>query len=126
MRTGTFADALALAVKLHSRLRRTLAHRTAQALHVVNLPTASDIARLREQVALLDHELRRLSHGVEDAAHAAAESSRRAEAGAADSQPDTAPNPPGQPDTLRKNDSAKPGKEHRSARAAQPRSARPR
>ncbi|MGZ4619692.1 MAG: hypothetical protein ACXV3F_13505, partial [Frankiaceae bacterium] len=60
VRTATFVDAASLAVKLQSRVRRTVTNRTAQLLHLVNLPAASDITRLREQVALLDHELRRL------------------------------------------------------------------
>ena len=77
MRTATFADATALAVKVQARLRRMAADRTARLWHLVNLPAASDVARLREQVALLDHEIRQLSHGVEDATHALTDNSRK-------------------------------------------------
>jgi hypothetical protein len=77
VRTGAFADAASLAIKLQSRVRRTVTNRTAQLLHLVNLPAASDITRLREQVALLDHELRQLRRGVEDAAQPAAASRTR-------------------------------------------------
>ena len=77
VRTATFADATALAVKVQARLRRMAADRTARLWHLVNLPAASDVARLREQVALLDHEIRQLGHGVEDATHALTGNSRR-------------------------------------------------
>jgi hypothetical protein len=88
VRTATFADAASLAVKLQSRVRRSVTNRTAQLLHLLNLPAASDVARLREQVALLDHELRRLGHGVAEATHAMSENARQAQQKGTDSRPD--------------------------------------
>jgi polyhydroxyalkanoate synthesis regulator phasin len=59
-RSDVFGDVLALTVRAERRLRRELERRTRRALHFANLPTASDVRRLSEQVAELRRELREL------------------------------------------------------------------
>jgi len=59
-RSETFGDVLTLAVRLQRRVERQVEKRTRRALHLVNLPTATDVRRLQEQVAALRRELRAL------------------------------------------------------------------
>jgi hypothetical protein len=54
------SDAFTLAVRLERRVEREVEKRTRRALHLVNLPTATDVRRLQEQVAALRRELREL------------------------------------------------------------------
>jgi len=70
VRTGTFAEALGLATRARAGLEREVERRTRRALHVFNLPAASDVTRLRRQVASLDHEVRRLTAALERAQRA--------------------------------------------------------
>jgi hypothetical protein len=65
VRTGTFAQALGLAARMDSAVRHGLESRTRRLWHLVNLPAASDITRLRRQVATLDRELRLLNRRLE-------------------------------------------------------------
>jgi hypothetical protein len=66
-RSGGFLDALGLAARAQAAARRRLEARSRQALHLLNLPAASDVTRLRRQVAALDHELRQVSMSLERA-----------------------------------------------------------
>jgi hypothetical protein len=59
-RSDAFGDVLTLAIRLQRRVERGVEKRTRRALHLVNLPTASDVRRLQEQVAALRRELREL------------------------------------------------------------------
>src|SRR3954468_8218211 len=59
-RSDTFGDALTLAIRLQRRAQREVEKRTRRALHLVNLPTATDVRRLSEQVAALQRQLRDL------------------------------------------------------------------
>jgi polyhydroxyalkanoate synthesis regulator phasin len=59
-RSDAFHDTLTLAIRLQSRVQRSVEKRTRRALHLVNLPTATDVRRLQEQVAALRRELREL------------------------------------------------------------------
>jgi polyhydroxyalkanoate synthesis regulator phasin len=59
-RSDAFGDLLALTVRAERRLQRAVERRTRRALHFVNLPAASDVRRLSEQVAELRRELREL------------------------------------------------------------------
>ena len=59
-RSDVFGDVVALTVRAERRLRRELERRTRRALHLANLPTATDVRRLSEQVAELRRELREL------------------------------------------------------------------
>jgi len=55
-----FNDLVALNLRLARRTQRGIERRTRRALHLVNLPTATDVRRLSEQVAELRRELREL------------------------------------------------------------------
>lgn len=59
-RSDVFGDALTLAWRLRGRAQRELERRTRSALHLVNLPAATDVQRLSEQVAALRREVREL------------------------------------------------------------------
>jgi polyhydroxyalkanoate synthesis regulator phasin len=59
-RSDAFGDALTLALRAQRRVQRLLEKRTRRALHLVNLPTATDVRRLQEQVAALRREVRQL------------------------------------------------------------------
>jgi hypothetical protein len=59
-RSDAFGDALTLALRLRARVQRSVEKRTRRALHFVNLPAATDVRRLQEQVAALRRELREL------------------------------------------------------------------
>src|SRR4051794_20206663 len=59
-RSDAFGDALTLAWRLRGRAQREVEKRTRRALHLVNLPTATDVRRLSEQVAALRREVREL------------------------------------------------------------------
>jgi polyhydroxyalkanoate synthesis regulator phasin len=59
-RSDAFGDALTLAIRTQARVQRSVEKRTRRALHLVNLPTATDVRRLQEQVAALRRELREL------------------------------------------------------------------
>jgi polyhydroxyalkanoate synthesis regulator phasin len=55
-----FGDLLTLNVRLARRTQREVERRTRRLLHMANLPTATDVRRLSEQVASLQRELREL------------------------------------------------------------------
>jgi polyhydroxyalkanoate synthesis regulator phasin len=59
-RSDAFGDALTVAVRVQARVQRSVEKRTRRALHLVNLPAATDVRRLQEQVAALRRELREL------------------------------------------------------------------
>jgi polyhydroxyalkanoate synthesis regulator phasin len=59
-RSDAFGDVLTVAVRLRGRAQREIEKRTRRALHLVNLPTATDVRRLSEQVAALRREVREL------------------------------------------------------------------
>jgi polyhydroxyalkanoate synthesis regulator phasin len=55
-----FADALTVGWRLSRRVQREVERRTRHVLHLANLPTATDVRRLSEQVSALQRELREL------------------------------------------------------------------
>jgi hypothetical protein len=59
-RSDAFGDALTLGLRLRRRAQREVEKRTRRALHLVNLPAATDVRRLSEQVAALRREVRAL------------------------------------------------------------------
>ncbi len=59
-RSDAFGDALTIAWRLRRRAQREVERRTRRALHLVNLPAATDVRQLSEQVAALRRELREL------------------------------------------------------------------
>ena len=63
--TSQFARAVGLITGANSHARRQAAAGIGRVWHLLNLPTASDVARLRRQVGALDHELRSLTLQLE-------------------------------------------------------------
>jgi polyhydroxyalkanoate synthesis regulator phasin len=55
-----FGDALTLTLRLQKRVQAGVERRSRRALHLFNLPAASDVKRLSEQVAALRREVREL------------------------------------------------------------------
>jgi hypothetical protein len=66
VRTGAFNDAVALGLRLERWAQGEVERRTRRVLHAANLPTATDVRRLAQQVAELQRQVRALSHEVED------------------------------------------------------------
>jgi hypothetical protein len=67
VRSDLFNDALAVTFRVQRRLRREVERRSRRALHSVNLPAASDVKRVSEQVATLERQVRSLQHELEAA-----------------------------------------------------------
>src|SRR3954447_8475280 len=63
-RSDAFGDVLTITLRLRARAQREVEKRTRRALHLVNLPAATDVRRLSEQVAGLRRELRELEDAV--------------------------------------------------------------
>ena len=74
VRTDTFAEVLAATVKLRAELDRRRSELAGQFgavsawwLHLINLPAADDVTRLREEVLRLDRQLRDLTRQLDQA-----------------------------------------------------------
>ena len=65
VRTEHFARGAALAGWAQATARTQVAALSARVWHSVNLPTGTDVARLRAQVGALDREVRRLAFHLE-------------------------------------------------------------
>jgi hypothetical protein len=59
-RSDAFTDVVAVGWRLGRRVQREVERRTRHVLHLANLPTATDVRRLSEQVSALQRELREL------------------------------------------------------------------
>ena len=59
-RSDVFSDLVALNLRVARRTQREIERRTRRVLHLANLPTATDVRRLSEQVAALQRDLREL------------------------------------------------------------------
>jgi hypothetical protein len=88
VQTEQFADVAALLVRTRAELGRRVERTTRRALHRVNLPAATDVARLREQVTALERSVRRLEDSVRKAA--VVDSTTRTTRGRADGADDRA------------------------------------
>jgi len=66
-RSGAFADVLAVALRVNRRLQREVERRTRRALHLANLPAATDVRRLTQQVTELQRQVRALQRELERA-----------------------------------------------------------
>jgi polyhydroxyalkanoate synthesis regulator phasin len=60
VRSELFGDVLALGVRVRRRAQREVERRTRHVLHFANLPAATDVRQLSEQVAALRREVRAL------------------------------------------------------------------
>jgi polyhydroxyalkanoate synthesis regulator phasin len=59
-RSDAFTDVVTVSWRLSRRMQREVERRTRHVLHMANLPTATDVRRLSEQVAALRREVREL------------------------------------------------------------------
>ncbi len=66
VRTDVFADVVTLAFAVRRRAGREVERQSRRALHRVNLPAASDLRRISQQLAVLERQMRSLSHELED------------------------------------------------------------
>jgi hypothetical protein len=66
VRTNLFADSIAAMTRLEVQVRRRMERQTTMLLHMVNLPTAADIKKVRAQLAALEARLRDLSEQLDD------------------------------------------------------------
>jgi hypothetical protein len=66
VRSDRYFDLLTHANRTRARLTEVAEGVTQEWLHLLNLPASSDVKRLREQLARVERELRRLSKEVED------------------------------------------------------------
>lgn len=65
VQTDLFADALALVLRGRRAVLREVERQQRRALHLVNLPAASDVKRLSDQIAALQRQTRALEHQLE-------------------------------------------------------------
>jgi hypothetical protein len=77
VRTPYFAVGTALVRRAQTVAGRSVQGLTARAWHLVNLPTGSDVSRLRAQIGSLDREVRRLTLQLESERRRAAPSGPR-------------------------------------------------
>ena len=68
VRTNVFADLVAIGTRLEARLRRRMEAQTTWVLHQYNLPTATDVRRMRAQLAAVEARLRDMSERLDDQA----------------------------------------------------------
>lgn len=66
VRTSLFADYIAALTRLEVQLRRRVERQTTWYWHLLNLPTAGDLKRVRRQLAAMEARLRDLSEQLED------------------------------------------------------------
>jgi hypothetical protein len=59
-RSDAFGDLVAVGWRLSRRMQREVEHGSRRVLHLLNLPAATDVRRLSEQVAALQRELREI------------------------------------------------------------------
>lgn len=66
VRSNGFADTVARFTRLEARLRRQVEAQSTRLLHQMNLPSATDVRRLRAQLSALEARLRDLDERQED------------------------------------------------------------
>lgn len=65
VRTNVFADTVAIALRVETRLRRRIEDQTTWWLHTWNLPTAMDMRRIQAQIAALEGRVRDISEQLD-------------------------------------------------------------
>ncbi len=78
VRTEQFADAAASMSRFQAEVQRRTAEAMGQAWHAWNIPAASDVQRLSEQVASLERRVRELSKQLESSSGGPADGQRGA------------------------------------------------
>jgi hypothetical protein len=66
VRTNVFADSVAILTRLEVRLRRRIERQSTWLLHLYNLPSATDVRKVRAQLAAVEARLRDVSERLED------------------------------------------------------------
>ncbi len=66
VRTSLFADSIAAVTRLEVQLRRRVERQTTWYWHMLNLPTAGDVKRVRRQLAAMEARMRDLAEQLED------------------------------------------------------------
>jgi hypothetical protein len=66
VRTNLFADTVATLTRLEVRLRRRAERQSTWLLHQYNLPSATDVRKLRAQLAAVEARLRDMGERLED------------------------------------------------------------
>jgi hypothetical protein len=66
VRTNVFADTVATLTRLEVRLRRRVERQSTWLLHQYNLPTATDLRKMRAQLAAVEARLRDMGERLED------------------------------------------------------------
>lgn len=66
VRTNLFADVISAMTRLEVQVRRRMENQTAWAWHLVNLPTAGDVRRVRAQLATLEARIRDMSERMDE------------------------------------------------------------
>ena len=65
VQSGEFATAMSRYVAINRRVGRTLSNVTGGVLHLVNIPTTTDVARLHEHLNAVDRQLSILTRELE-------------------------------------------------------------
>ena len=65
VQTGGFATAMSRYVAINRRVGRTLSKVTGGVLHLVSIPTTTDVARLHEHLNAVDQQLSQLTRELE-------------------------------------------------------------
>jgi hypothetical protein len=66
VRTNLFADTVATLTRLEVRLRRRVERQSTWLLHQYNLPSATDLRKMRAQLAAVEARLRDMGERLED------------------------------------------------------------
>lgn len=66
VRSDQFAHAVGLLAHLQHLAREQVARSTRQALHLLNLPAASDVTRVLNELGRLEQQVRELSHRIDE------------------------------------------------------------
>ena len=66
VRTEAFASGLALTARAQGVVRRGFERQTRHLWHVVNLPSATDVSRLLEQLSVLDRRLQGVERRLDE------------------------------------------------------------
>ena len=66
VRTETYFDVMSTATRTTKTAKRMVAGTSTRALHLLNLPAGTDVARMRQQLARMERRLNQLSEQVEE------------------------------------------------------------
>jgi hypothetical protein len=94
VRTNLFADAVAAMIRLETQVRRRAERQTSRVWHLYNLPTATDVRRVRSQLSAVEARLRDLSERLEEAEEARHANGSPSRDATSRTSPSTAPKSP--------------------------------